>query len=511
MTGVKHNAGAGDPALVALKRGDVDAAERLLCERLKVAPDDRQAKNFLAVARLMRAQAAERAGQADRAATLAQEALALDPERMEAHDLLCRVLAPVDKVEAARHALMFWRMKTADRTAASNLWQLYLHMGDGAVDLEKLEGRLLSDPNDPTLLTALGNALRRAGRALAAENLYRRAAEIAPDAASFIASRLACLCVEQGRLEEADDFFCAAADRHGHRDAVTRVSPAFIDQLRAAAPPVAPSVQIDEGAGVANAQLIVYVACDAAYFRIFAPSMLKSLFDNAGLDFAVALHIINAGADTDINALIEDFGRDRFAVIRENVDLSAYGEQTKTYYACSRFLQLPDLMARWRRPMLMLDADLMAIRPLAPLLARSAGADIGLMSHRLKRFDIWSYAYADVVHIAPTPAAATFFDLTRRYVAHFLKPGTAHWFLDQAAMAGVLLAGYRDTSSPRLVFYPEDIHSTRLMVDDTGGYWTDETAYFYSVRASAGGARALDKAVRRMGTIADLRRAGVAV
>ncbi|WP_244433667.1 ATP-binding cassette domain-containing protein, partial [Azospirillum sp. B506] len=104
------------------------------------------------------------------------------------------------------------------------------------------------------------------------------------------------------------------------------------------------------------------------------------------------------------------------------------------------------------------------IRDLTPLLAASAHSDLGMMSHALKRLDIWSLLYADVLHIRPTMGALRFLDLTRRYIRHHLDRGLPVWFLDQAALAAVHLAGFTTEAAPRLTVYPADIHSSTVMV-----------------------------------------------
>lgn len=417
-----------------------------------------------------------------------------------AHDALARLLAGQDMAEAAGHALASWRLAPADPTRRSNLWQLLTHLGE-AGDVARFRGR-----DDCVGLVALGNALRRDGQGLRAEQAYRRALELYPDV-SFTLSRLACLCAEQHRLEEADALFLQAAERHGGRDCVTRTAPAFLASLREGPPPAGIRATLAEGAGSADRPLVVYASCDAVYARKFLPTMVRSIVEDSGLDCAIALHLINpdAEAEATVAALAAAHGAGRFIVLRESIDLTPLGDNAKTYYACSRFLVLPDLLARWKRPVLMLDVDLLAIRDLNPLLATSAHSDLGLMSHALKRLDIWSLLYADVLHIRPTMGAWRFLDLARRYIRHFLDRGMPVWFLDQAALAAVHLAGFTGEAPPRLTVYPADIHSSTVMVDGEGRYWTDDSAYFYSVRATGGGQHAVHRLKRRAGTTADLK------
>lgn len=446
---------------------------------------------------------AERSGDRETAGTLCRRLLEGPPgsrQAAAAHDVLARILVGKDMAAAADHALAAWRLTPADQTRRSNLWQLLTHFGD-AGDVTRFQGR-----EDCIGLVALGNALRRDGQALRAERAYRRALELYPEV-SFTLSRLACLCAEQHRLEEADALFQEAAERHGGRDAVTRTDPAFLQSLREAPPPAGIRATIQEGAGAAARPLVVYACCDAVYARKFLPTMVRSIAEDSGLDCAIALHLVNpdAEAEATVAALAATHGADRFIILRETVDLSPLGDNAKTYYACSRFLVLPDLLVRWQRPVLMLDVDLLAIRDLNPLLATSARSDLGMMSHALKRLDIWSLLYADVLHIRPTTRALRFLDLTRRYIRHFLDRGLPVWFLDQAALAAAHLAGFTTEAAPRLTVYPADIHSSTVMVDGEGRYWTDDSAYFYSVRATGGGQHAVHRLKRRAGTTADVK------
>ncbi|MBY0254740.1 MAG: hypothetical protein K2X54_25725, partial [Methylobacterium organophilum] len=438
-------------------------------------------------------------------AVLATRPAVARPIEAGALDALTRLCVPDDLAEAGDHALAAWQL-APDDTRAGNAWQILTHMGE-AGEIERFERRV-ADREDAAGLIGLGNALRRGGHALRAERVYRRSLERFPEV-SFALSRLGCLYTEQQRLEEADAAFLEAARRHGGRDVVTRVSPAFLAGLKAAPPPAGITVSLAEGRAVADRPLIVYASCDSAYFRLFVPTMLRSLVEDSGLDAAICLHVVNpdAACREAMLALARRYGPERFILVYEQADLTPLGPQAKTYYACSRFLLLPELLQRYRRPMLMLDVDLMAIRDVKPLLATSSGADFGIMSNALKRLDLWSLLYADVVHIQPSERALRFLDLTRRYIGHFLKPGTAHWFLDQAALAGVHLAGFTDEPAPRFAWYPTDIHSTTIMLDAAGQYWTDDHAYFYSVRATGGGQTAMARATRRAGTVSALRAA----
>jgi len=445
-------------------------------------------------------------GGRDDALALLRSGLARWPGQPRLHEAACRLLVERDRAEAAVHAVAALRGDPANPVLADNVWQLFTHMGE-AGEVEAFERRLAVG-EDPVALVGLGNALRRIGRAHRAEACYRRALELFPDL-SMILSRLACLCVEQQRLEEADALFLAAAARHGGRDTVTRVGADFLTSLKAGPEPagIAGTMTLPPGGVEALRPLLVYTSCDSRYLSLFGPTMLRSLVEESGLDATIVLHVVNpdAGAEAVLESLLRTHGAGRFVILRETVDLQPFGPQAKTYYACSRFLMLPDLLERFGRPVLMLDIDLMAIRDLKPLLARTEGADLGLMTKALEKLDVWSLLYADVLLVRPTARARRFVGLARRYIRHFLKPGTAIWFLDQAALAGVWLAGFADEAPPRAVWFPTDIHSSVIMVDADGNYWTDDHAFFYSVRATGGGQQAMARARRRAGTIGQLQ------
>lgn len=488
-------------------RGALAEARRWLdrAVALRPTPERRTARTTLDALLAQQAEAAgDRGAAQDRWRAVLASGAADAAAALAAHDALARLHAADDLALAAEHALAAWRATPGDATRAGNAWQLLTHMGEAA-EVERFERRV-AEREDAAGLVGLGNALRRAGHALRAERTYRRALERFPEV-SMTLSRLACLCAEQMRLEEADALFLEAARRHGGRDVVTRVSPAFLADLKAGPPPAGVAVSLAEGRGVADRPLLLYASCDSRYFGLFVPTMLRSLVEESRLDAAICLHVVNpdAACREAMLDLVRRYGPERFVLAEETVDLAPFGAQAKTYYACARFLLLPELLRRYGKPMLMLDVDLMAIRDLKPLLATSASADLGLMTNALKRLDLWSLLYADVVHLHPTERTLRFLELTRRYIRHFLKPGTAHWFLDQAALAGAFLAGFTDEPAPRFAWYPTDIHSSTIMVDAGGRYWADDHAYFYSVRATGGGQTAMARAVSRAGTLGELR------
>jgi len=322
---------------------------------------------------------------------------------------------------------------------------------------------LAAAPADPMRWIGRGNLYRRQGRHGAAEHAYRRALELSPGhpLAGF---RLALLLLVENRLAEADRLLRAVEGVQGGRHEVMRFDPAFFTALRNRAPPP-PAAEMPI---LGKCDLVVFAACDGIYFERFADRLLHSIHANAGLDCRFHLHVINPPADlADTVAHYRRFlGGAAITFTTETVDAAALGDEARTYYAASRFLLLPHLLARVGAPVLALDVDTLVVGDLRGLLAASAEGDFALICGDPNYCDPWEWMYAGQILIRNGPAAEDYFGLVARYVAAHLGTGKTAWFLDQTALVATWHAGFDGRPRPRLIRLTNDVSHQGMFVKD---------------------------------------------
>jgi hypothetical protein len=148
-------------------------------------------------------------------------------------------------------------------------------------------------------------------------------------------------------------------------------------------------------------------------------------------------------------------------------------ELRRTFFACARFLCLPQILAAYRRPVLMLDVDIVVLRDVGPLVEQlmTESADLALI-HAEPR-NPWCRVWAGMVLAAPTRRGLEYFTLVRNYALAVLRAGKAVWFLDQIALFAVLVAGFRDRDRPLVIEWPVDIQNS-----------STDHAYFWSLNVS---------------------------
>jgi len=309
----------------------------------------------------------------------------------------------------------------------------------------------------------LGNALREAGRIAESETAYRRALALEPDT-PIAASRLGSLLALQGRLDEADACFSLSARAGFSPDAVLRLSDGFFAGLgRESGRTSAPHMRGEWGE--TNREFVVFICGDPAYFRNFAGALIASLLRHGGSRFAIHLHIINPDAwvaeEFDlirdrIRDQIRD-GQDRTRIIftTEPAALPA-DDSAQTYYACARLLHLPALLARYQRPLLMLDMDMLVLGDLDRIFAAVRGAEFSLIRRHQANADPWEIFSASVIFATPGVQGTRLAGLLAAYVRHFLDAGLRPWGLDQAALFAVL-ARVGSPDIDQIHYLPADI------------------------------------------------------
>ena len=167
-----------DPTLMraadALCAGDLPAAERLLRDRLKIAPTDVAALRMLA-------ETGTRLGRYEDAEKLLARTLELAPSFTAARHNYAIVLFRQRKaVEAVPHIERLLAQEPRDTSYRNLLAACLATIGEYARSIELYEGVLKQQPKQPKIWLGYGHALKTAGRRPDSVRAYRRSIDLAP-------------------------------------------------------------------------------------------------------------------------------------------------------------------------------------------------------------------------------------------------------------------------------------------------------------------------------------------
>ena len=242
--------------------------------------------------------------------------------------------------------------------------------------------------------------------------------------------RLACLEAIEGRPERAHAAFAATGKLGFPPDAYIRLGAEFLATLDK---PAANAVPLSRS--YANAEVVLFAACDAVYFRRFAGTLIESLRQHAQVSFVLHLHVFNP--DTWINEEIAQLPVGDNCVGFDTSFESRHFDDpyhAKTWYSCARFALIPALLARHELPVMLLDMDILVLNSLAPVLKHGSGRDVALLRWSETRWQIWDYFYASTVLFQPSPGGVRFASLVANYVRAILDHIEGAWYLDQIAL-----------------------------------------------------------------------------
>jgi len=179
---------------------------------------------------------------------------------------------------------------------------------------------------------------------------------------------------------------------------------------------------------------VLAAACDRRYFERFAPGFVASA---ARTMPGATLHFHVMEPDAAGRALFADLAASAPAL---GLNLSTEAEspfKSGAYYAAARFLIGPDLLRRYARPLVLLDADVEFEQALDPVIAAAAGSDFACFRHDgagpCSR-------YPAVLSVAqPQAGGAIFLERIRLFVLAKLQiEWPFNWMLDQAALGSVI-------------------------------------------------------------------------
>ena len=135
---------------------------------------------------------------------------------------------------------------------------------------------------------------------------------------------------------------------------------------------------------ISEHDLLIFTACDSAYFE-YALSLARSLdFFSPGA--IILIHLINPEKAllNSVDQLKAALSFTRLFVSIEKTNLSFLPEVFhKTYFACARFLRIPELLKQLPCEFLMVDSDSLVVNPVDWDFTNKDEADICLIRRDL--------------------------------------------------------------------------------------------------------------------------------
>ncbi|MEI8393223.1 MAG: hypothetical protein WCF85_00705 [Rhodospirillaceae bacterium] len=175
-----------------------------------------------------------------------------------------------------------------------------------------------------------------------------------------------------------------------------------------------------------DSRAVLAVSCDPRYAELFLPRFLESV-DRFCSGRLVHLHLIDPASDPPV--LPAALTRNRLAVTTE----TSGALKSSAWYASARFVRMEELLAHYRRPVVMYDIDIALLHPPELLEQAMAEADFGCF--RMPRLDPGSVYQASVTAFRPTPAGLELSRLLRDLILS--KMSLKHellWLIDQACL-----------------------------------------------------------------------------
>jgi tetratricopeptide (TPR) repeat protein len=394
--------------------------------------------------------AAEAMGDFSSAQAAFAEAGRLHPERVDAWLGLASTLNALgDLAGAARAWLTAGKLHPEDFRIHNIVWQA----------LNEIE----AEGDDYAGRIACGNRLRAQGRDAEALAAYRQAQSLEPGL-PFAFSRAGCLLARSDDLAAAEAEFARSRDLCPWVESGIRLDPGFFKGL----PAYAHRFEWLQKAG-GDGPLAV-VGCDAGYFKRYGASLKQSLDRHEGGTVSLHVHLVHPDADCLAQARALNMG-----ISLENPDIGGHSRNfVNTYYASARFLVLPDLLAEYRRPLLVMDVDAVVLKPLAPLWTVLKQSDMAVRRWQGAMVDPWNEPQANLLGVNPTPNGLAFARSAAGFLADFVARGQLFGFFDQTALYSVLkadprLEGLREGVFPQHAYgYPlnRGAHEDLVYPDD---------------------------------------------
>ncbi|MCG5238962.1 tetratricopeptide repeat protein [Azospirillum doebereinerae] len=205
---------------------------------------------------------------------------------------------------------------------------------------------------------------------------------------------------------------------------------------------------------------VILVSCDARYLELLGVKLLESI-RLVGAHGNVHLHVINATERSrDIVAEIESSSGTSLGLSTEETSniwkgsaLHKRADFIKTYYACARFIRIPEFSRLYGRPIVQIDTDCLLTSDLLELPICNQEADVGFLFDGIRTGPARQFN-ATFFFLNNHAKSLEYAELVARYVAHFIVFDLPLWGLDQAALYCVYRYMQRHGTEPTAASIP---------------------------------------------------------
>ena len=340
---------------------------------------------------------------------------------------------------------------------AECLWRA----GRVAEALEAADAALAIDPSQSGGHVVRSAALHGLGRYEEAIDAAVEARRLDP--ASHVACARAGASLERmGRFDEAARQFGHASRLGGDAKPYGAVSfdRALYDRLALPrVPEMLQAVTRPREVAPADRRYVVLVCCDATYLRKYGFNFVHSFEANAAGGNLLHLHVVDPTSDTA--AMLEKIGAELHpANLTVTVSGSPAGIRSgvarNVYYSCSRFLLLPQFVAKYAIPIVCMDIDAIVEGSLDGVVDWASRFDVTFV-RREPPHSPWLDVSAGIVAAAPSARSRGYFERVRNYLLDFMDRGIAPWHIDQAALYCVYRMMGRFDAPPDVGWLPQAV------------------------------------------------------
>jgi hypothetical protein len=330
-------------------------------------------------------------------------------------------------------------------------WPKY-HLARARFSLRKYEEAaelcraILADPDAPTSLRSgafelLCEGTRRQEPGRAAEELHAILGAVADDLfPESLALYQGLLHFYEGRSDDAlAAFQLAGSGGNGLHDRL-RVSLGTTTYLHSAAVAVAgpqASERITDF-GLrheprSDDDVVLMCAADSRYFGMFFPTWVASAIHTAG-DILIHAHVVNPRPAffEEVTEVLSAIPHARVNITTSEADFPS----PRPFFATIRYLIAPQLLDRYRRPLLITDIDSVVIKP-PQAGARALAGAVGIKRKADGWLEFpWTVDLATYTLIPPNTAGMRFAELIRNYfwTAFDVSGAKNGWWIDQNAL-----------------------------------------------------------------------------